>query len=79
MGVRKSVKRATKAKAEVDHPTICGPCHCRLESYNYWPQKVSHFNSTLPIEIMRKDIFILVPFIKIVNAHCFTSMKLLIH
>ena len=54
MGVRKSVKRAAKAKVEVDRPTICGLYRCRLESYNYCQQEDNHFNSTLTTEIMRK-------------------------
>ena len=74
MGERKSMKRAAKAKAEVDSPTMCSLCRCRSVPCNYCQQRNNHFNSTLPTEII-----ILVPFIKIVNAHCFASIKLLIH
>jgi hypothetical protein len=79
MGVRRSFKRAAKAKAEVDSPAICGLCHCRLGPYNYCQKKENNFNSIFATEIMCKDIFILVPFNEIVNAHCYASTTSLIH
>ena len=81
--MRRSFKRAAKAKAEVDSPTIYiyiyGLCHCRLGPYNYCQKKENNFNSILATEIMCKDIFILVPLNEIVNAHCFAPTRSLIH
>ena len=75
MRVRRSFKRAAKAKAEVDSPAICGLYHYRLGPYNYCQKKENRFNSTLTTEIMCKDIFILVPLNEIVNAHCFAPTR----
>jgi hypothetical protein len=82
MQVRRSFKRAAKAKAEVDSPTICGLCRYRLGTYyNYCQKKENHFNSSLTTENMCQDIFTLVPLNEIVNAGCSvcTATASLIH